>query len=70
METKKGKANEHEKLIDQELQEKKKKVGIRWKRVPKGTTPDVCHAQGIQPRRSDWRTSSRTGLIGHGASGV
>ena len=70
METRKGKADKHKELIDQKEQKKMDEVKIKLKRVPKGIVPDVCRAQGIQPRRSDWRTSSRTGHIGHGASGV
>ena len=70
METRKGKADKHKELIDQKGQEKKDEVKITQKKAPRGITPAVCRAQGIQPRRSDWRTSSRTGHIGHGASGV
>ena len=69
METKNGKVNVHEKLIDQEML-KKKEVGIKQRRVLREIIPDVYRAQGIQPRRRDWRTSSRTGHTGHGASGA
>ena len=69
METKNGKVNMHEKLNDQEML-KKKEVEIKPRKVPREIIPDVYRAQGIQPRRRDWRTNSRTGHIGHGASGA
>ena len=69
METMNGKVNVHEKLNDQEML-KKKEVGIKQKKVLRETIPGVYLARGIQPRRRDWRTSSRTGRTGHGANGA
>ena len=43
---------------------------INMLKSKRGMLPDARRAQATPPRRNDWLTKPRTGLIGRGASGV